>query len=120
MRRQVVCALLVLTALGSIARAEPLSVKAVMSPKEQIYVDLPTTPKHFVLFVRREGRATGTGLLDGAACTEYGMHDIRPGLDGSPRGYLVATLPNGDQAVNPVGSAGHVRPGRRRQASAPG
>jgi hypothetical protein len=27
------------------------------------------------------------------------MHDIRPGLDGSPRGYLVATLPNGDRAA---------------------
>ena len=41
-----------------------------MTPKEQISVDLPTTPKHFVLFVRREGRATGTGLLAGAPCTE--------------------------------------------------
>src|SRR5262249_2191670 len=99
MERLIIWVIVVLTALGTMARAEPLSVKAVMSPKEQIYVDLPTTPKHFVLFVRREGRATGTGLLDGAACTEYGMHDIRPGLDGSPRGYLVATLPNGDQAV---------------------
>jgi hypothetical protein len=98
MGRLVRC-VIVLTALGTIAHAEPLSVKAVMSPKEQIYVDLPTTPKHFVLFVRREGRATGTGLLDGAACTEYGMHEIRSGLDGSPRGYLVATLPTGDQAV---------------------
>ena len=77
------------------ARAEPLSAKAVMTPKEQISVDLPTTPKHSVPFLRREGRVTGTGLLAGAACTEYGMHDIRPGLDGSPRGYLVATLPNG-------------------------
>ncbi len=27
------------------------------------------------------------------------MHDIRPGLDGAPRGYLVAKLPNGEQAV---------------------
>jgi hypothetical protein len=70
-----------------------------MSPKEQIYVDLPTTEKHFVLFVKREGKATGTGILNGAEFTEYGMHDIRPGVDGSPRGYLVARLPNGDQAV---------------------
>jgi hypothetical protein len=82
------------------AAAEPLAVKAVMSPKEQIYVDLPTAAqKHFVLFVRREGKAAGTGLLDGAQFTEYGMHDIRPGLDGAPRGYLVAKLPNGEQAV---------------------
>jgi hypothetical protein len=60
---------------------------------------LPTSQKHFVLFVRREGKASGTSILDGAQLTEYGMHDIRPGLDGSPRGYLVATLPSGDQAV---------------------
>jgi hypothetical protein len=79
--------------------AEPLNVKAVMSPKEQIYVDLPTAEKHFVLFVRREGKAAGTGVLNGADLTEYGMHDIRPGMDGSPRGYVVAKSPNGDQAV---------------------
>jgi hypothetical protein len=82
------------------AAAEPLNVKAVMSPKEQIYVDLPTAAqKHFVLFVRREGKATGTGLLNGAQVVEYGMHDIRPGVDGAPRGYLVASLPSGEQAV---------------------
>ncbi|MBI4271085.1 MAG: hypothetical protein HY615_12175 [Candidatus Rokubacteria bacterium] len=91
--------LALLLLLPSSALAEPLSVKAVMSPKEQIHVDLPTPQKHFVLFVRREGKATGVGLLDGAQLTEYGMHDIRPGIDGSPRGYLVARLPGGDQAV---------------------
>jgi len=79
--------------------AEPLAVRARMSPREQIHADLPTPQKHVVLFVRREGTAEGTGLLAGAALTEYGMHDIRPGIDGSPRGYLVARLPSGDQAV---------------------
>jgi hypothetical protein len=74
-------------------------VKAVMSPQEQIYVDLPTAEKHFVLFVRREGKAAGSGILNGAEFAEYGMHDIRPGVDGSPRGYVVAKAPNGDQAV---------------------
>ncbi len=97
------CVLLVLTSwLGvsaGVAWAEPLSVKAVMSPKEQIRGDLPTREAHFVLFVRREGRAAGTGVLNGAELTEYGMHDIRPGIDGAPRGYLVAKLPNGDRAV---------------------
>jgi hypothetical protein len=82
-----------------VAFAEPLSIRAVMTPREQIRGDLPTADKHFVLFVRREGRASGIGPLNGAALTEYGMHDIRPGLDGAPRGYLVATLPNGDHAV---------------------
>lgn len=70
-----------------------------MRPKEQIYVDLPTPQKHFVLFVKREGKAAGSGVLNGAELTEYGMHDIRPGVDGTPRGYVVARLPNGDQAV---------------------
>ena len=37
--------------------------------------------------------------MDWAQLTEYGMHDIRSGLDGSPRGYLVAKILNGDQAV---------------------
>lgn len=81
------------------AGAEPLSVRAVMSPKEQIRADLPTPQPHFVLFVKREGKAAGSGVLNGAALTEYGMHDIRPGVDGAPRGYLIARLPNGDQAV---------------------
>ncbi len=85
--------------LAAIASAESLDVKAIMNPKEQIYIDLPTLEKHFVLFVKREGKATGRGILNGAELTEYGMHDIRPGLDGSPRGYVVAKLPNGDQAV---------------------
>lgn len=81
------------------AGAEPLSIRAVMSPKEQIRADLPTPQPHFVLFVKREGKAAGTGVLNSAALTEYGMHDIRPGVDGSPRGYLIARLPDGDQAV---------------------
>ena len=82
-----------------IAWAEPLSVKAVMSPKEQIRADFPLAQPHFVLFVKREGKAAGTGVLNGAELTEYGMHDIRPGVDGSPRGYLLAKLPSGAQAV---------------------
>lgn len=92
-------ALLVVGGLAGPAFADPLSITAVMSPKEQIFVDLPTPEKHFVLFVKREGKAVGSGVLDGAQLTEYGMHDIRPGVDGAPRGYLVARLPNGDQAV---------------------
>ena len=86
-------------ALSKNAWADPLSVKALMSPKEQIQVDLPTAQKHFVLFVRREGKAAGSGVLAGAQLTEYGMHDIRPGVDGTPRGYVVAKLADGDQVV---------------------
>ena len=93
-----VCAALALV-LATPGFADPLSVKAVMSPKEQIQVDLPTAQKHFVLFVHREGKATGSGVLASAQLTEYGMHDIRPGLDGTPRGYLIAKLADGDQVV---------------------
>lgn len=93
-----VCAALALV-LATSSFADPLSVKAVMSPKEQIQVDLPTARKHFVLFVHREGKAAGSGVLAGAQLTEYGMHDIRPGLDGTPRGYLIARLADGEQVV---------------------
>ncbi len=99
MRHVVTLLVLMVACMTGLAAAEPLTLKAVMSPKEQIYVDLPTADKHFVLFVRREGKAVSGGPLNGAEMTEYGMHDIRPGLDGSPRGYMVAKLPNGDQAV---------------------
>ena len=99
MRQFVTLVVLLVAGIPGLAVADPMTLKAVMSPKEQIYVDLPTAAKHFVLFVRREGKAVGGGPLSGAEMTEYGMHDIRPGVDGAPRGYMVAKLPNGDQAV---------------------
>ena len=81
------------------AAAEPISVKAVMSPKEQIQYNFPTADKHFVLMVHREGTVSGTALFDGAQGTEYGVHDITPGVGGNPRGYYIITLKNGDQAI---------------------
>ncbi len=53
---------------------------------------------HFFLMVRREGNAEGSGPLAGAAVTEFGAHDITPGVGGEPRGYLVFTIPAGDEA----------------------
>jgi len=87
---------LIICFTGNAAWAEMLSVKAVLTPSSLIYADLPTAQKHVVYFVKREGKATGTGILNGAEITEYGMYDIRPGVDGGPRGYLVAKLANGD------------------------
>jgi hypothetical protein len=81
------------------AAGEPLNVKGVFVPKEQIYYEFPTAQQHFVLFVKREGVLEGGGVLDGAAALEYGMHDIYPGVGGRPRGYVVATLKDGAQAV---------------------
>jgi len=58
-------------ALGLSAHAEPLSVQATMVPKEQIKLDFKDGSGHFVLMVRREGTAAGTGLLDGAQIVEF-------------------------------------------------
>jgi len=84
---------------GTMAWGEMLSVKAVLTPKELIYADLPAAQKHVVYFVKGEGKAVGAGRLDGAEFTEFGMRDIRPGVEGSARGYLVARLASGEQIV---------------------
>ncbi len=78
--------------------AAEISVKAVMVPKEQMRLDFADGSKHFLLMVRREGKAAGTGPLAGASVTEFGYHDIIPGDSGDPRGYLVFTLPSGGVA----------------------
>lgn len=80
------------------ANADPLKIEAVMSPKEKIQLDFADGSKHFVLMVRREGAASGTGAFNGTKVVEYGMHDIIPGVGGDPRGYLVLTAANGDLA----------------------
>lgn len=82
----------------SAAAAEPLAVEAIMAPKEKIQLDFMDGSKHFLLMVRREGEAKGSGLLNGTKVVEYGMHDIVPGVGGDPRGYLVMTAANGDIA----------------------
>ena len=93
-----VMAAAVITAVTVTATAAELDVKAVMSPKEQIRLDFKDGSQHFVLQVRREGKATGTGVFAGAGVTEHGWHDIMPGVGGDPRGYLVFTTPGGDIA----------------------
>ena len=91
-----VCALAAAAAVP--AAAEPMRIEAVLAPKEQMRLDFEDGSKHFVLLVRREGKAEGSGPLAGAAVTEYGMHDIVPGVAGDPRGYLEFTQANGDKA----------------------
>lgn len=83
----------VLAAAATAVNAAPVQIEAVVSPKELIRLDFADGSKHFVAMMQREGKATGQGLLSGAAVTEYGMHDIRPGIDAEPRGYLVFKLP---------------------------
>lgn len=90
-------AAIVLGASLPVSAAE-IAVKAVMVPKEQMRLDFADGSKHFLLMVRREGKAAGTGPLAGANVTEFGYHDIIPGDSGDPRGYLVFSLPSGDLA----------------------
>jgi len=77
------------------AVAAPAKIEAVMTPKEQIRLEFADGSKHFVSMVRREGKAVGEGIFSGASVTEYGVHDITPGVGGDPRGYLVFTAPEG-------------------------
>ena len=99
--QEVSAAVAVLTWLSTgapAAIAAPMKVEAVVTTKEQIRLDFADESKHLVAMVRREGKATGQGPLAGAAVTEYGTHDVVPGVGGEPSGYLVFATPEGDIA----------------------
>lgn len=98
MRKLVSIALYAAAFAAGPATAEPLNIRATMVPKEQIKLEFKDGSGHFVLMVRREGQASGTGLLDGAQMVEYGRHDIVPGVTGDPSGYMVATKGDGNIA----------------------
>jgi hypothetical protein len=85
--------------VGSSAAAEPTSVEALLEPQEQMRFEFADGSKHFVLAVRREGTAEGTGVFDGASITEFGWHDVNPPVSGDPQGYLQVITENGDVAV---------------------
>lgn len=93
----VIAATAFLSALSP-AQAEPIKVEATMSPKEQMRLDLADGSKRYFVMVRREGKVTGQGLLAGATATEWGAHDIAPGVGGNGQGYLVFAMPDGDVA----------------------
>lgn len=98
LRKLAVLALCATALVAGSAMADPLNVQATMVPKEQIKLDFKDGSGHFVLMVRREGTASGSGLLDGARIVEYGRHDIVPGVSGDPSGYLVASKGEGNVA----------------------
>jgi hypothetical protein len=83
---------------ASPASADPLKIEAVVSTKEQTRLDFADGSGRFVAMVRREGKATGQGLLSGTAVNEYGRHEVIPGTSGDGNGYLVFALPQGDVA----------------------
>jgi hypothetical protein len=81
------------------AFADPVSVEVLLEPKEQVKFEFGDGSKHFVLAVRREGKAEGTGVFDGATVTEMGWHDVNPPVSGEPQGYLQMAAENGDIAI---------------------
>lgn len=87
-----------LGATVSAAVAAPMKIEAVLTPKEQIRLDFADGSRHFVVMIKREGKASGSGPLAGTAVSEYGRHDIVRGVGGDPSGYLVFTAPDGDIA----------------------
>ncbi len=78
--------------------AAPVTIDALVATKEQIRLDFVDGSKHFVAMVRRDGKASGAGSLDGMAVSEYGRHDIVPGVGGDPSGYLVFSSGDNDVA----------------------
>jgi len=91
-------ALSVALSAGSVFAA-PVSVEAVMTPMEKMKFNFGDGSKQFVLAVRREGKAEGTGILAGASVTEFGWHDINPPFGGDPQGYLKMTDDKGGIAI---------------------
>lgn len=85
--------------VGGSAAADPVSVEVLVKPQQQIKFQFADGSKHFVLAVRRQGTAEGSGVFAGAAVTELGWHDVNPPISGSPQGYLQLTAQNGDVAV---------------------
>jgi hypothetical protein len=81
------------------ALAEPVSVEMLLEPQEQLRFEFADGSKHFVLAVRREGKAEGSGVFDGAEVTEIGWHDVTPPVSGEPQGYLQMSAENGDVAI---------------------
>jgi len=84
--------------VSPLAQAEPIKIEAVLSHKEGLRLNFADESKRYLAMVRREGKATGQGPLVGATATEWGVHDVTPGVGIDAHGYLVFTLPNGDIA----------------------
>jgi len=87
-----------LSGVSIVVQAAEMKIEVVLKNKQQIRMDFADGSKRFVLLVQREGVAEGTGPFAGSDVVEIGMHDIRRGVEGDPRGYLQITNKNGDIA----------------------
>ena len=76
-----------------------MQVEVLLEPQEQMKYGFGDGSNHFVLAVRREGVAEGTGPFAGATVHEFGWHDVNPPISGKPRGYLEVVTENGDRAI---------------------
>ena len=80
--------------------ADPVSIKALFTaPQESIKMEFDDGSKHFVLMVRREGSAEGSGPIAGAFVTEWGWHDVNPPVEADALGYFQFTTADGDIAI---------------------
>jgi len=95
---RVIAPVLLGAVVAGAALAAPMKIEAVMSPKADSKFEFADGSKRFLVAAHREGKATGTGPLDGAAMLEWGMHDVNPATGAIANGYLVFTAANGDIA----------------------
>lgn len=84
--------------VSPLAQADPIKIEAVLSQKEGLRLDFADGSKRYLAMVRREGKASGQGPLVGATTTEWGMHEVTPGVGADAHGYLVFAMPDGDIA----------------------
>jgi hypothetical protein len=91
-------ALSVVLSVGAVVAA-PVSIEAVLTPKEQMKFKFADGSKQFILAVRREGKAEVSGIFAGMNVTKFGWHDINPPFGGDPRGYLQLTDDSGNVAT---------------------
>ncbi len=99
LKRSIYAATLGLVLSFSGVVAAPVSIEAVMTPQEQMKFKFADGSKQFILAVRREGKAEGSGIFAGMNVTEFGWHDINPPFGGDPRGYLQLTDDSGNVAI---------------------
>lgn len=88
---------LVALAVGP-ARAEPMKIEAVLTPKTESKLEFADGSKRYLLATQREGKAAGNGPLAGAAMLEWGVHDVNFATGANAGGYLVFTAADGDIA----------------------
>lgn len=81
------------------AAAESLKIEVRLSNPNQLRIDFPLVgaDKHYSALAKREGVIPAGSTWAGAKVEEVGYHDVYPGDQVRGTGYIMFTLPNGDQ-----------------------